>query len=179
MVKQTVKRIGNLMIANVLSFVPSIIFLLAGSIVFSSLFNKYPDIVNTASFLISPLFYGFTFYRCFFVNSDEFKGFYYSQTKDGKTVKDVVKKHIAFYGKIDAVWIIVLALIFCALPQSITKIISILFASSLLFTLMIPARFVAILLWLVYVAAVYFVCMVFYYKNLEKKRTTYNKIQGK
>ena len=177
MVKQTIKRICNFMIANVLSFVPSLIFLFAVEFLFRSLWiwTKYPNLVDTVSFLICSLFYGFTFYRHFFVRSDEFKEFYYSQAKDGGTVKDVARKHILYYGKVDAVWIIVLSLIFCVLPQSITKVISILFASSLLFTATIPVRIAAILLWIIYVTAVYFVCMVFYYKKLEKKRTIYNK----
>ena len=64
----------------------------------------------------------------------------------------------------------IFALLIGVLPKSIVNYITLLFASSAFFLEIIPIRIFAAFVWVIYVAAVYFVCLLFYYKRLEKKK---------
>ena len=171
-IKQTVKRIGWFLVSNIVSLVPYLIFLFIFIFALNSLIEKFSqnNIFNSIVFLSCSLAFGFTFYKYYFINSDEFKSFYYMQTKEGASKKDIIKRHVIQYGRIDVVWISVFALLIGILHKSIVNYITLLFASSAFFLEIIPIRILAAFVWVIYVAAVYFVCLLFYYKRLEKKK---------
>lgn len=170
--KQILERFGRFILCNLMAVVPYLIFLLFALPIAPAVLKAISD--NSPAgipviYLSFALFFGFAFYKFYFANDKEYKYFFSKQTKAGFERKKIIIEHFKKYGKIDAIWLVIIAFILGVLPKSVLGVVTLLFGSSCFFIDVIPIRIIATFVWAIYVAITYFLCVVFYYKKMEKK----------
>ncbi len=173
MIKKTFGRIGWRMLANIATLVPYLAVLLLAGVFAQSLLQEMPlygELVNLAAYLSCTLCFGFTFYRFYFLKNDDFKFFCKDEMRAGATDREIMVRHLRQYGRIDAIWLSVLALLIAVMPQVIANTLSLAYAPAILFLAYIPIKIIAALAWLLFVAATYVVCLRFYVRRVRRER---------
>ncbi len=180
MFKQTLKgaigRAGRFILSNLVSFaiylIPWAIYMFVYFAMKDQLSEEMLNMFVNLGYLICTLSLGFTLYKYFFMPNHDFKNHFRAEREVGKSVEEIMKSHLLKFGRIDIVWLLVIALVISLVPKSMQGI-GLLVGSAVFFEAIVPIRIIAALLWMIYVAATYFICMRYYYIKLENDRLEY------